>query len=455
MVIVGTQWGDEGKGKVTDFYASYVDMVVRFQGGNNAGHTIIVNGQEYKLHLLPSGIMHPTKVVVLGNGMVIDPKVFIDEYETIRTRLSTVAKVIISPRASVIMPYHILFDYLEEALRGDSKIGTTKRGIGPCYADKVARCGFHISDLLKPQTFMEKLKTVVLKKRAIAHAYIDLIKEMGLEHVDLDNLEAMVDRALDIDTVYEEYIGYGNYFRTHNLIADVTNIVGNALANGKWVLFEGAQGTLLDIDHGTYPFVTSSNTVAPMASIGTGVGMQYLEDVIGVVKAYTTRVGEGYFPTEIKDRTGEIIGKRGGEYGTTTGRKRRVGWLDLVALRYAKEVNSLTSIALTKLDTLCDLDEIKVCVEYDIEGRKYKKLPSYPDAMAKARPLYKHFDAWPQSEIEQLKTLRIRRIDELPPRLGAYIKYIIKEMNVSLALLSFGADRNATIDFKGIASSVR
>lgn len=444
MVIVGAQWGDEGKGKVTDFYSGRMDMIVRFQGGNNAGHTIITDDEEFRFHLLPSGITYPDKVVALGNGMVIDPKVFIDEYEAIQTRLGRCARVMISPRASVILPHHILFDHIEEALRGSSKIGTTMRGIGPCYADKVARCGLHIADVLDPQTLKAKLGTLLPRKKAVAEALLDLIESPS-------SLERMMDEALDLDSVADTYAEYGRYLREHTLVGDVYATVNSYLRSGKWVLFEGAQGTLLDIDHGTYPFVTSSNTIAPAALVGTGAPMREIRDVVGVVKAYTTRVGEGLFPTEIHGPMAEELCKMGGEYGTTTGRKRRVGWLDLVALRYASDINSLTAIAVTKLDTLADMDEVKVCTAYEIDGKRYHRMPHDPEAMAKARPVYRSFEPWSSEDIEGLKGKGVvGGVEDIPVRLRDYLAFIANEMGVRVGMVSIGAERNSTIDMMGL-----
>ena len=343
IVIVGAQWGDEGKGKITDLLAEQADAVVRFQGGNNAGHTIVRDGEEWKLHLIPSGILYPGKRCVIGNGVVIDPRVLIDELDALRARRVDVSGLRVSANAHLIMPYHLLLDSAGETRLGSLQIGTTRRGIGPCYADKAARLGIRVQDLLDEK---------ILKKKIVA--------AMEPKRLSLRPFEK--DPSLDLRTMTEEYLTFGHRLEQH--IADTAKLMWEMLDDGKRIIFEGAQGAMLDIDHGTYPFVTSSNPLAGAASVGTGVGPKSIDEVWGIAKAYTTRVGAGPFPSELDDATGELIRERGGEFGTTTGRARRVGWLDLVALRYAARLNTLTALAITKLDVLSGLEQINVCTSY-------------------------------------------------------------------------------------------
>src|SRR5256714_1026877 len=346
IVIVGAQWGDEGKGKITDLLAEHGDAVVRFQGGNNAGHTIVRGEEEWKLHLIPSGILYPGKRCVIGNGVVIDPKVLIDELNALRARRIDVSGLRISANAHLIMPYHLLLDSAGEAKLGSLQIGTTRRGIGPCYADKAARLGIRVQDLLDEK---------ILKKKIVA--------AMEPKRLSLRPFER--DPALDLHTMTEEYLTHGHRLEQH--IADTAKLMWEMLDEGKKIIFEGAQGAMLDIDHGTYPFVTSSNPLSGAACVGTGVGPKSIDEIWGVAKAYTTRVGAGPFPSELHDDMGEEIRKRGGEFGTTTGRPRRIGWLDLVALRYAARLNTLTALVVTKLDVLSGLDRIGVCTSYSGE----------------------------------------------------------------------------------------
>src|SRR3989442_1749349 len=343
IVIVGAQWGDEGKGKVTDLLAERVDAVVRFQGGNNAGHTIVRDGEEWKLHLIPAGILYPGKRCIIGNGVVIDPRVLIAELDALRARRIDVSGLRISANAHLIMPYHLLLDSAGEAKLGSLQIGTTRRGIGPCYADKAARLGIRVQDLLDEKILKQKIVAAMEPKRLSLRPYEK-------------------DPALDLHTMTEEYLTFGH--RLEQYIADTTSLVHDLLDGGSTVVFEGAQAAMLDIDHGTYPFVTSSNPIAGAACIGAGVGPKEIDEVWGVAKAYATRVGEGPFPTELEDNVGRHMLERGHEYGTTTGRQRRCGWLDLVALRYAARVNGLTGLVITKLDVLAGIDPIRVCTSY-------------------------------------------------------------------------------------------
>ena len=362
IVLVGAQWGDEGKGKVTDLLAERADAVVRFQGGNNAGHTIISDGQTYKLHLIPSGILHKDTLCVIGNGVVIDPRVLTDELDELRRRRVDTGSLRISANAHLIMPYHMLLDQAGEAKLGKLQIGTTRRGIGPCYADKAARLGIRVQDLLDEK---------ILKKKIVA----------ALDPKRLSLRPFQKDPQLDLQTITEEYLTYGH--RLEPYIADTVRLVHERLDAGQTVVFEGAQGALLDIDHGTYPFVTSSNPVAGAACVGAGVGPKDIDEILGVMKAYSTRVGAGPFPTELDGDLAEEIRERGGEFGTTTGRSRRVGWIDLVALRYAARINSLTALAVMKLDVLSGIEQLCVCTRYRGPGRlRVRLLPLPPDRPA-------------------------------------------------------------------------
>src|SRR6059058_2947225 len=355
IVVVGAQWGDEGKGKITDLLAERADAVVRFQGGNNAGHTIVRDGEEWKLHLIPSGILYPGKRCIIGNGVVIDPRVLIAELDALRARRIDVGGLRISANAHLIMPYHLLLDSAGEARLGNLQIGTTRRGIGPCYADKAARLGIRVQDLLDEKILKQKIVAALEPKRLTLRPFAK-------------------DPSLDLRTMTEEYLTYGH--RLEQYIADTTSLVHDLLDSSCTVVFEGAQAAMLDIDHGTYPFVTSSNPIAGAACVGAGVGPKDIDEVWGVTKAYATRVGAGPFPTELDDETGEQLRTRGGEFGTTTGRPRRTGWLDLVALRYAARVNGLTHLAITKLDVLSGLDRISVATRY--RGEDEAVFETYP-----------------------------------------------------------------------------
>src|ERR687888_654055 len=368
IVIVGAQWGDEGKGKVVDLLAEKADLVIRFQGGNNAGHTIVRDGVTWKFHLIPSGILYPGKLCAIGNGVVIDPKVLTGELDELRAKGIDLSGLRISANAHLIMPYHMLLDHAGEAKLGKLQIGTTRRGIGPCYADKAARLGISVQDLLDEK---------ILKKKIAAALYP---KQLSLRPFAKDP-------RLDLQSMTEEYLVFGH--RLEQYIADTSKLAWELLDAGRSVLFEGAQGTLLDIDHGTYPFVTSSNPVAGAACVGAGVGPKDIDEIWGVAKAYTTRVGAGPFPTEVDDDLADELRSKGGEFGTTTGRARRVGWLDLVALRYAARLNSLTALAVTKLDVLSGLERILVCTRYrGIEDAEFDHFPYHQSVLHHARGEY-------------------------------------------------------------------
>ena len=362
-VVVGAQWGDEGKGKVTDLLAEHADLVIRFQGGNNAGHTIVRGSETYKFHLIPSGILYPGKMCAIGNGVVVDPRVLTEEIEGLRRRRVDISGLRVSANAHLIMPYHLLLDHAGEAKLGEQQIGTTRRGIGPCYADKAARLGIRMQDLLDEKILKQKIYAALEPKRLSLRPFAK-------------------DPALDLHTMTEEYRAFGH--RLEPYITDTPPLVWKTLDEGGLVVFEGAQGTLLDIDHGTYPFVTSSNPVAGAACVGAGVGPKAIDEVWGVAKAYCTRVGAGPFPTELHDDLGERMREAGGEFGTTTGRPRRTGWLDLVALRYATRVNGLTGLVITKLDVLTGIDPLRVAVRYlGPDGATFEEFPYHQSVLHK------------------------------------------------------------------------
>ncbi|HUN78019.1 MAG TPA: adenylosuccinate synthase [Solirubrobacteraceae bacterium] len=419
IVIVGAQWGDEGKGKIVDLLAQDSDAVVRFQGGNNAGHTIVRGEQEWKLHLIPSGILYPGKRCVIGNGVVIDPKVLIEELDSLRARRVDVSGLRISANAHLIMPYHLLLDHAGEAKLGRLQIGTTRRGIGPCYADKAARLGIRVQDLLDEK---------ILKKKIVA--------AMEPKRLSLRPFEK--DPSLDLRTMTEEYLTYGHRLEQH--IADTARLMWELLDDGRRVIFEGAQATMLDIDHGTYPFVTSSNPVAGAACIGAGVGPKDIDEVWGVAKAYATRVGAGPFPTELHDEMGERLRQRGGEFGTTTGRPRRTGWLDLVALRYASRLNSLSALAITKLDVLSGLESIRVCTGYrGAEGAEFDSFPYHQTVLHHTTAQYTELDGW-REEIGECRTFA-----DLPRQAQEYLRFVGEHAGAPVALVGVGPGREQVL----------
>ena len=421
VVLIGSQWGDEGKGKITDYLAEHADVVARFQGGNNAGHTVIVGDIEYKLHLIPSGVIYPGTKCIIGNGVVVDPQVLLDEMNYLKEKGIDVTpdNLKISSHTHIIMPYHKILDGLEEEARGDAKIGTTKRGIGPCYVDKIARVGIRFCDLVDIETFKAKLmENVTLKNRTLSKLY--------------DQTE-----LLDYDEIYNLFMGYRELLAP--FVDDVSVILNNYLKIGDKVLFEGAQGTLLDIDHGTYPFVTSSNPTAGYAAVGTGVGPTKIDKVLGVTKAYLTRVGEGPFPTELFDEVGDILGTVGHEFGTTTGRKRRCGWFDAVLMSYTANINGLTHMAVTKLDVLDSLKTIKICTAYEIDGVVTKNFPPTLAELSKAKPIFEEVPGWESS------TVGIKTYAELPENAKAYLKKLEELVDVPIAIIAIGPKRDETI----------
>jgi adenylosuccinate synthase len=419
IVIVGAQWGDEGKGKITDLLAEQADAVVRFQGGNNAGHTIVRNGETWKLHLMPSGILYPGKLCVIGNGVVIDPKVLTDELDELRRRGVDTSALRISANAHMIMPYHMMLDDAGEARLGKLKIGTTRRGIGPCYADKASRIGIRVQDLLDEKILKQKIVAALEPKRLALRPFAR-------------------DPRLDLQAITEEYLAYGRRLSEH--IHDTTRLVWDKLDADETVIFEGAQGALLDIDHGTYPFVTSSNPVAAAACIGSGVGPKDIDEIWGITKAYGTRVGSGPFPTELHDALGDELRERGGEVGTTTGRPRRVGWLDLVALRYAARLNSLTALVVTKLDVLTGLETIKVCTRYRGEdGAEFDSYPYHQSVLHHAEGEYVDLPGWS----EQIGEARSE--EELPENARSYLAFVEDYIGVPVVLIGVGPGREQTI----------
>lgn len=419
-VIVGMQWGDEGKGKFVDYLTRYADMVVRHQGGNNAGHTVIVKGKQRILHLIPSGILHKDKVCVIGNGTVLDPLVLIEELDGLAAAgHTTEGRLHISDCAHIILPYHKALDKAQERFRGTGKLGTTGRGIGPAYADKANRFGIRLGDLLDASIFKEKLETTLAYKNAI------LVKSLG-------------EPPLDFEAVYEEYLGYADRLRPY--VGDAVILVHEALEAGQHVMFEGAQGCMLDLDHGTFPYVTSSTTVAGAVCAGAGVGPQAVSEIIGVVKAYTTRVGEGPFPTELRNELGDDLRKNGQEFGATTGRPRRCGWLDCVQLGRAALLNGATGIALTKPDVLSTLDTIKICTRYTVNGTASREFPAHAAKLEQVEPGYEELPGW-QADISGCRTW-----DALPKNARNYFNRIEELLGVPLWLISVGAGREQTIE---------
>ncbi|MBW3643902.1 MAG: adenylosuccinate synthase [Actinobacteria bacterium] len=418
-VVVGTQWGDEGKGKLTDLLAPDMDMVVRYQGGHNAGHTIVVGEQSFAVRLVPSGILHPGTMNVIGNGVVVDPRVLLEELDTLDGRGIDTSNLVVSGNAHLILPYHQEIDRLAERYLGRNKLGTTKSGIGPTYADKAARVGLRVQDLLDPKIFRQKLDVVLKEKNAI------LAKVYNQLPLSAD----------DIAGCYLDELAP----RLAPRIADSVHLVHEALEAGRNVMFEGAQATFLDLDHGTYPFVTSSNPVAGGACAGAGVGPRHLDRIIGITKAYLTRVGSGPFPTELFDDVGDQLIERGREWGTNTGRRRRAGWFDAVMLRHAVRLNSLTDIFLTKLDVLDPLEVVKVCVAYEVDGERLDHMPYHQSVLHKVKPVYAELPGW-QADCSGATTL-----DELPPEARDYVMFLAEQGGVPVRYVGVGPERLQTV----------
>ncbi len=425
FIVLGAQWGDEGKGKMTDYLAESADVVVRFQGGNNAGHTVEVLDRQYKLHLIPSGILYDDKINVIGNGVVVDPNALFSEIDYLQKEGVSVTpkKLVISDRAHVILPYHKSLDILKEKARGKNDIGTTGKGIGPCYTDKAERCGIRICDLLHEDVFAEKLRENIEAKNEI------ITKVLNGE-------------ALDYNKIFEEYKEFANRIRP--FVKETSVVIYDAIKDNKSVLFEGAQGMLLDIDYGTYPFVTSSNTTAGGVCNGTGIGPTLITNAVGIAKAYTTRVGKGPFPTELLDDVGEWIREKGHEYGVTTGRSRRCGWLDLVILKTTVRVSGLTSLAVTKIDTLAGLNEIKVCVGYKFNNEVIDYFPASLEDLAKCEPIYEVFQGWDDSVADA------RSYDELPETAKKYLNRISEFTQTKISYVSVGPKRDQTMKVSDI-----
>ena len=416
-LVIGTQWGDEGKGKIVDYYSKHADYVVRFQGGNNAGHTIKVGEEVYKLHVVPSGVIQG-KTGIIGNGVVIDPEILLQEIDELIQR-GKKPKLLISDRANIIMPYHKILDGAEEQYLGDKKIGTTKRGIGPCYSDKVARNGIRAIDL----TQKEKLQRL-----------LDRILPIKQKMIDIYDIKTKLDRK----EILETYSAYGELLKDYITTTHIE--LNDAIQKKKNILLEGAQGTMLDVDYGTYPYTTSSNTIAGGCTIGTGIGPKHIDEIIGIVKAYTTRVGEGPFPTELLDKTGQHLQQVGHEFGTTTSRPRRCGWLDLVIVKHSCMISGITKLAITKLDVLSGLSHAYICTQYTFNGKRIDYFPANIEDVATCRPVYKEFKGW------ETMDLKITTFAELPKETQIYLKFIEKETGVPIRLVSIGPGRDETIE---------
>ena len=422
VVIVGTQWGDEGKGKIVDLLAEHAHVVVRFQGGNNAGHTMVVGGEQFICHLIPSGILQD-KTCIIGNGVVVDPAVLLEEVDNLKNRGIKIGedRLLISERAHLIMPYHKSVDHAREKFKGDKKIGTTGRGIGPAYEDKATRRGIRFVDLLDPEVFAEKVHTILDEKNFYLKNYLS---------ADI----------LDAQEIIDQYRIYAQRLAPH--VANVSVVINQAIKNGQHVMFEGAQGTHLDIDHGTYPFVTSSNTLAGNACCGSGVGPKQIDEVIGIVKAYTTRVGQGPFPSELFDDIGDKIQEKGAEFGATTGRRRRCGWLDTVILKNAVRLNGLTGLAITKLDVLDGLESVKICTGYEYQDEIIKDFPASLDVLADCQPVYESLPGWAED------TTNLRKLEDFPSNARSYLDRITELSETEVHIVSVGPDREQTIVLK-------
>ncbi|WP_462331976.1 adenylosuccinate synthase [Schwartzia sp. (in: firmicutes)] len=418
VVVMGSQWGDEGKGKIVDYLAQQAEAVVRYGGGSNAGHTVAVNGEEYKLRLLPSGILYKGTLCVIGNGVVVDPKVMLEEMDAMAARGIDVSGIRLSNRAHVVLPYHSLIDELSEELRGNSKIGTTKRGIGPCYQDKAKRVGIRVCDLMDKEEFAKRLK-----------------ENLEIKNIELQRLYNH--EPLDYDTMLKEYEGYAERLRPY--VCDTISLLNDELANGKKVLFEGAQATMLDVDYGTYPYVTSSHPVAGGIGVGAGVAPNKLQTVVGVVKAYCTRVGAGPFPTEQLNEIGEKLREAGHEFGTVTGRPRRTGWLDAFVVRYAGMLSGITHMAITRLDILDGFDEIKMCTGYKYKGELLNEIPASLKVLAEVEPVYETFKGWKTS------ISGIRKYEDLPKEARVYLERMAEVTGIKVGIVSVGPNRDQTI----------
>jgi len=423
VVISGSQWGDEGKGKIVDYLAAQADTVVRFQGGSNAGHTVTVNGEEYKLRLLPSGILYKGTTCIIANGVVVDPQCLLDELNSMKKRGVDTSNIKISNRAHVVMPWHKIFDELGENLRGEYKIGTTKRGIGPCYIDKADRIGIRVCDLIDNEIFAEKVAQVLP------------IKNLMLQKVYNHS-------PLDLNDILSEYQGYANEIRP--FVCDTITLLNNQVDSGKKILFEGAQATMLDIDYGTYPYVTASHPISGGVGVGAGISPKKIDKVVSVVKAYCTRVGEGPFPTEQLNEIGEKLRIAGHEFGTVTGRPRRTGWLDACVVKYAGKLSGTDFMAVTRLDILDNFDEIKMCTAYKLNGEIIDEIPASLKVLAQVEPVYETFDGW-KTDISN-----VRRYEDLPINAQRYLERMAEVTGIKLGIISVGANRNQTIVLENI-----
>ncbi len=423
VVVVGSQWGDEGKGKVANYLALEADVIVRYQGGPNAGHTVVVDDKELQLHLLPTGIIYPDKLSVIGNGVVVDPEVLVQEMEGLAKRGFDMQGLRVSSRAHLIMPYHKLLDALQEEGLGARKIGTTLKGVGPAYMDKSARVGLRVADLMDPDGFRERLSAALKdKNRVIQHFY-------GRD-------------PLDPAPIIDSYLQCGDYLRKY--VTDTPVLLNQSIRAGKKVLFEGAQGTLLDLDHGTYPYVTSSHPIAGGACIGAGIGPTAIDKVIGVMKAFTSRVGDGPFPTELSDNTGSMIREKGQEYGATTGRPRRIGWLDLAIVRYSAMLSGFTSLAVTRMDILSGMDTVRVAYAYKHKGLTLRDFPDSLRVLQECEPVYRDFPGWP--EIDPACS----RMEDLHPNARRYLEFVIEETGVPISIVSLGRERSQTLTLERV-----
>ncbi len=423
LVVIGAQWGDEGKGQIVDLLTEQAHGVVRFQGGNNAGHTLIVDGKKTILHLIPSGVLHRNKFCLIGNGVVIDPAILVQEITALQKQgcLKDDKQLLISDRAHVILPYHCAIDQLREAAKGEGKIGTTGRGIGPAYEDKVARRGIRMGDLIQPALLKKRLQEVLPERNRYLTAVLG-------------------GKAFSLDSILKSYVALGKKLKKY--VCDGSEFLDLQIKNKKRILFEGAQGTSLDVDYGTYPFVTSSNTLGGAAAVGSGVGPHAIQNLWGVTKAYCTRVGSGPFPTELNDSLGALLREKGGEFGSTTGRPRRCGWLDLVALQHAVRVNGLTGLVVTKMDVLTGIKTLKVCVGYQLGNKILKTIPAHVEELDRCKPVYKELPGW----TEDLS--KVRRLKDLPRHAQSYLRFLEKNLKIPLTLVSVGPSREECILLK-------
>jgi adenylosuccinate synthase len=417
VVVIGTQWGDEGKGKITDYLAESAEVVARYQGGNNAGHTILIEEKKYKLHLIPSGIFYNDKICVIGNGLVVNPAALLDEIQYIHDNGFSTDNLRISDRAHVIMPYHLVLDELEEERKGDNKIGTTKKGIGPAYVDKAARNGIRIADLMDAEEFEKKTRHMVSEKNLLIE-------------------QVYGGKGLDVEEILTQYRAYADQLRKY--VADTSVVLNDAIDDGRRVLFEGAQGVMLDLDNGTYPYVTSSNPTAGGTCIGSGVGPTKIHQVIGVAKAYTTRVGDGPFPTELNNETGDWIREKGHEYGTTTGRPRRVGWFDSVVVRHARRVSGITGLSLNSIDVLSGLDSVKICTAYRLDGEIIEHYPANLNTLGRCEAVYEEMPGWSED------ITGARSLDDLPANARHYLERVSELTGIPIAIFSVGRNREQT-----------